>query len=168
MKVVFVVAQKDFRDEELFVPKELLSSKGIDCVVASKNKGNHKGMLGATIDSKLNLNEVDNSFDAIVFVGGSGAQEYFNDPEAQGLAIKYRDMGKIIAAICIAPSILANAGVLWGKKATCFPSESKNLKKNGAIYTNKPIEVDNNIITAQGPMVAKKFGEYLAHSLGKN
>jgi protease I len=168
MKVVFVIAQKDFRDEELLEPKNLLAGKGVECFIASKNKGTHRGMLGAIVESTLSLKEVDNSFDAIIFIGGSGATQYFNDPEAQGLAVKYMDLGKLVAAICIAPSILANAGVLNGKKATCFSSESQNLKSKGAIYTKKPIEVEGNIITASGPIVARKFGEYIAHSLGKN
>jgi protease I len=167
VKVVFVIAEKNFRDEELLEPKEILRNKGIECVIASKNKGTHIGMLGAIVESTLSLKEVDNSFDALVFIGGSGATQYFDDPMAQGLAAKYKDMHKIVAAICIAPSILANAGVLNGKKATCFSSESQNLKSKGAIFTKKPIEVDENIITAAGPIVAKKFGEYIAHSLGK-
>lgn len=118
-----------------------------------------KGMFGGTVKPDTTLEDVDVSrFDALVFVGGSGAKIYFDDPTAHRLAREAYENGRVVAAICIAPSTLANAGLLGGKKATCFPSESQNLREKGAVYTGKPVEQDGRIVTADGPGSAREFG----------
>ncbi|MFA6064513.1 MAG: DJ-1/PfpI family protein [archaeon] len=167
MRVVFVVPRNNFRDEEFFIPRTIIAKKEIECVVASKNIAALKGMRGNIVESTITLSQVDNGFDAIIFVGGSGAEQYFSDSEALGLAKKYFEMNRVVAAICIAPSILANAGILKGKKATCFASEKENLTAHGALYSRSPIVVDGKIITASGPVVAKEFGEEIVKALKK-
>lgn len=122
-----------------------------------------KGMFGGTVKPDTTLEDVDVSrFDALVFVGGSGAKIYFDDPTAHRLAREAYENGRVVAAICIAPSTLANAGLLGGKKATCFPSESQNLREKGAVYTGKPVEQDGRIVTADGPGSAREFGRVIA------
>jgi protease I len=71
----------------------------------------------------------------------------------------------ILAAICAAPSILANAGLLKGKTATSFPDEGENLKAKGANFTGQGLEIDGRIITADGPAHAKQFGEAIVKAL---
>jgi protease I len=168
MKVVFVIAKSNFRDEELFHTKEELESKGIETVIASIEKGPCLGSRGATAEAELSLEEIDSEeFDGIVFVGGAGAQAYFNNQTALNLAKKFFKEKKVVGAICIAPSILANAGLLKGKKVTSFPSEESNLKEKGAIYSGKPVESDGKIITANGPGAARDFGVKIAELLKK-
>jgi protease I len=104
-------------------------------------------------------------FDAIIFIGGAGAAEYFDDPVAHKLAKDAYASGKIVAAICVAPVILARAGLLQGKKATAWESEGDQLRSLGADYTGKPVEVDGKIITAAGPFAAKDFGEAIVKAL---
>lgn len=168
-KVIFVVAPSDFRDEELFHPKEVLEANGASTAIASLSKGALQGVMGGTAQATLSLNDVKaENFDAIVFVGGSGAQVYFNNSKAMALAREFLSAGKITSAICIAPSILANAGLLKGKKATCFSSEAANLKAKGATYTGKAVEVDGLLVTADGPSSAKAFGNEIAKLLSKS
>jgi len=167
MRVVFIVAKNDFRDEEFFIPREIIAKKEIECVVASKHIAALKGMKGNIVESTITLSQVDNGFDAIIFVGGSGAEQYFSDAEAIGLARKYAEMNRVVAAICISPSILANAGLLKGKNATCFASEKENLISKGAIYSKSPVVIDGKIITASGPVVAKQFAEEILKALKK-
>lgn len=71
------------------------------------------------------------------------------------------DAGKLVAAICAAPTILSNLGLLNGKNATVYPSMSDEIIKGGAIYKDTP-QVDGNIITANGPDTAIKFGLMIA------
>jgi protease I len=106
-------------------------------------------------------------FDAIVFIGGFGCAEYFDNPVAHKIAKEALGQDKILAAICMAPRILANAGVLEGKKATCFPSVRENIKAKGAIVTGEMVERDTNIITGNGPGASTKFGETIASALNK-
>jgi len=165
MKAVFVIPQDNFRDEELFETKRVLESNGVKCFIASKTKGICVGMLGGKITSDLTLDEVGKDFEGIIFVGGGGAVEYFNDAKALGLARKYFDMGCVVAAICIAPSILANAGILRGVRVSAFSSEKKNLKSKAAVISDKSVEVHGLIVTASGPAHAKEFGEKISELL---
>ena len=100
-------------------------------------------------------------FDGIFFVGGGGASVYFEDETVHNIARQFYDNGKIVSAICIAPVILANAGLLQNKKATVFPDGADALLQNGAIYTGNDVEVDGQIVTGNGPQAAKHFAEEL-------
>jgi protease I len=81
------------------------------------------------------------------------------------LARDFYDSGKIVAAICLAPAILAKAGLLSGVKATCTPDEEENLVAGGAEYTGAPVEVDGKIVTGSGPDAARRFGEKIVELL---
>lgn len=158
-KAVMIIASENFRDEEYAKPKEILERAGIVVKTASSRHGEIIGKLGMKANAELVLSEINlDEFEAVVFVGGPGTVEYFEDSAALNLAREAYDKGKIVAAICIAPSILANAGILKNKNATAFPSEEENLKAKGANYVNEPVVVDGNIITANGPEAAKEFG----------
>lgn len=158
--VLMVIAQEGFRDEELTVPKALLEDRGYKVEVVSKALKEAKGMLGLRVKPDLTLKDVDlKKYKAVIFVGGVGVKEYFDDPLALKLAKEAVAQGKVLGAICLAPVILARAEVLKGKKATVWPSEAETLKKKGAEYTGKPVEIDGNIVTASGPEAAKAFAE---------
>ena len=87
-------------------------------------------------------------------------------PRIFALAIAAAESGKPLGAICVSPTILANAGVLKGRNATVWPSQSKALVSGGATYTAQPVETDGPIITADGPASATRFGEAIASALG--
>jgi protease I len=70
--------------------------------------------------------------------------------------------GKVVSAICLAPVTLANAGLLEGKRATAYPSAESFLKWKGAIYTGNAVEVEGNIVTANGPEAAEEFAQAVA------
>ena len=165
-KVVMVIAPHEFRDEELFETKEVLESKNIKVDIASVGVKEAKGKLGGKAKVNLEVSAIHpNEYDGIVFVGGAGAKIYFEDFTVQELAIEFYTKGKVVAAICIAPSILANADLLVGIKATSFESERENLVDKGAEYTGEDVTVDGSIITANGPDAAEEFGEKIAESL---
>ncbi|MFH1107299.1 MAG: DJ-1/PfpI family protein [Candidatus Micrarchaeota archaeon] len=164
-KVLMVVAPKNFRDEEYYHPRQVFENSGIKVVTVSTER-EALSKFGARQKTDWKTHEVrQEDYDAVVFVGGSGATVYFNDRTAHALAKSFFDAGKVTAAICIAPSILANAGVLQGKRATCFESEAENLKSRGAEYTGEPVTVDGKVVTANGPAAAKDFGEAVAKLL---
>jgi len=161
-----IIAPKNFRDEEYFQTKEVLESDGIDVTTASKHSGEITGMLGKTATPDITLEQVNvDDYDAVIFVGGTGAAEYFNDSQAISIAKAAAEKGKIIAAICIAPSILANAGLLESKNATSYPSEQENLESKGANYTGEDVTRDGKIITGAGPTAAEQFGREIAKAL---
>jgi protease I len=164
-KVLMVIAPADFRDEEYFETRKILEDVGNKITVANSTGQPSKSMFGKIVRPDKTLHEVNaNDFDAIVFVGGSGAAVYFNNQQALTLAREFNKSGKVVAAICIAPTILANAGILNGKKATAFPSERDSINAVGT-YTGKSVEVDGKIITGNGPQAAKEFGKKIAEAL---
>jgi len=167
MKALLIIAPRDFRDEELFHTQEELEKAGVETTIASRAPGTIQGMKGGTAEATLGLRDVDvGDYGAIVFIGGSGSSAYFNNPIALDIAKKAEGSGKVLAALCIAPSILANAGLVRGKKATAYPSEEGNLRNKGAEWTGEGVTVDGRLITADGPSSARKFGQAIAKALG--
>lgn len=163
---VLVIAEKIFRDEEYQLPKEALINAGVKVVTASTTISEATGKLGLKVKPDILISQIDiDKLDALIFIGGGGAEQYFHDPLAHRLAREAVKKEKILGAICIAPVILANAGLLKGKKATVFPSGSENLKKGGAIYTGGDVEIDGKLITGCGPEAATRFGEELVKML---
>ena len=167
-KVLMIIASQNFRDEELLKPRDLFIKEGMEVILASSSLETSRGMLGATVKPDILINKVKvEDFEAIIFVGGIGSSEYWNNPIAHKIVKEAVSLNKLICAICIAPVTLANVGILDGKKATVFRSEVKAIKKKGAIYTGKAVEVDGNIITAEGPQAAEEFGKTIINLLFK-
>ncbi|NQT46125.1 MAG: DJ-1/PfpI family protein [Candidatus Omnitrophica bacterium] len=164
--VLFVVARQDFRDEELFAPQEVLKAAGYTTHIASSKTGKLSGALGGSADAEMTIDQVNPlDYAAIIFVGGAGSKEYWDNPTAHDIARNALIGDRIVGAICIAPVTLSNAGILKGKNATVFSSEIDTIKRGGAIYTGKPVEVDGNIVTGNGPGAAPDFGKEIAKLL---
>ncbi|MGB9710224.1 MAG: DJ-1/PfpI family protein [Thermodesulfovibrio sp.] len=156
--ILMIIASQNFRDEELLKPKEIFEKKGFKVTIASSSLHTATGMLGAKVKPDLLINNVNiKNYDAVVFVGGTGATEYFNNSVALKIAQEAVKQNKVVAAICIAPRILAEAGVLQNRKATVWSSEASALKAKGAIYTGQDVTVDGKIVTASGPHAAEAF-----------
>jgi protease I len=170
-KVLMIIAPENFRDEELFTTRSELEKAGIEVKVASTTRGTVRGMLGGRVTPDLTLDEVRvENWDAIVFVGGVGCQVYFENETALSLAREAAQQGKKVCAICIAPVILANAGILENRKATVWAGDERfreMLEEKGAKFVDKDVVVDGNFITANGPNAAAKFGKTIAKELAK-
>lgn len=165
--VLMIIAPDQFRDEEYAEPKRILEARGATVTTASKAPGRCRGKLGMTAEATLSLADARaEDYDAVVFVGGPGAEVYFDDPAAHALAREMRELGRVVAAICIAPSTLAHAGLLRGVRATAFPTQKEDLIAHGAIWTGAPVEVQDAIITASGPDAASDFGLAIADAVG--
>lgn len=164
-KALFVIAFKDFRDEEYFQPKEILEKAGFEVFNTSSEKGIAQGTEGGEVNINFSINNVKvSNFDVVVFIGGPGAGRNIDDKRFQQLAVEAIKNDKVLAAICIAPVILAKARVLKNKKATVWSnvldkSAISILKEGGAEYVNKSVVIDGKIITADGPRAAKEFAE---------
>lgn len=170
-KVAMIIAFKDFRDEEYFVPKEILEGAGAEIKNVSTQTGEAMGAEGGEVKINLLIQELNISdFDAIVFIGGPGALKYLDNENSYKVAKETISQNKVLAAICISSTILAKAGVLEGKKATVWSSSMdkspiKILEENNAIYQADDVVADGKIITASGPAAAKKFGESIVDLL---
>jgi len=162
-KVLIIIAANGFQDEEFAQSYNLMTKLGATVKLAGAREGTAKGIFGRQIMPDFLISECKaDDFDAIVFIGGPGATEYFNNSDAHALARDAVSKEKVLGAICIAPATLANAGVLKGKKATSFPSEQPQLVSQGAQFMRQNVVVDGKIVTATGPQAAREFAETLA------
>ncbi|AAB98972.1 TPA: DJ-1/PfpI/YhbO family deglycase/protease [Methanocaldococcus jannaschii] len=171
-KVLMVIAPKDFRDEELFEPMAVFESNGLKVDVVSTTKGECVGMLGNKITVEKTIYDVNpDDYVAIVIVGGIGSKEYlWNNTKLIELVKEFYNKNKVVSAICLSPVVLARAGILKGKKATVYPAPEaiEELKKAGAIYEDRGVVVDGNVITAKSPDYARLFGLEVLKAIEKN
>lgn len=164
-KIAIIIAFRDFRDEEYFIPKQILEAAGAEIDTVSNSLGTAVGKLGGEAEVNILIGDLKTAdYDAILFIGGPGAANYIDDEQCYQIAREAVEQGKVLGAICIAPAILAKADVLNGKRATVWSSimdksAVKMLKKAGAIYQPELVVVDGNIVTASGPLAAKQFAE---------
>lgn len=153
-----VVAPTGFKDAECFTPKEAFEKEGAIVRVASLSAGSAESEGGKSVKVDFSVDEVrPANFDAVVFVGGPGMGNLVAEPSFVDLARDFHDAGKLTAAICIAPVILANAGILSGKPATVHESGQAELEESGVFFTGEAITTTDNIITANGPTAAAGF-----------
>lgn len=163
-RIVMVIAFQDFRDEEYFVTREVLEKAGMDVSVASDKTGVATGADGGEVRIDLKLSKIKpEDFDALVFVGGPGCLIHLANRHSHKVIKKFIAQDKILAALCVSPVILAESGVLKGKRATVWNTTMekqgiKILEKHGAIFENRPVVIDGNIITGNAPLAAKDFG----------
>ena len=163
-----VVSPIDFQDKEYNDSREILEGAGALIKVASIQGEVAKGASGTEVSLDLTVSEVNiDDFDAVVFIGGGGMVEIIDDESLQVLAKKFYNADKLITAICVAPAILAKAGILEGKQATSWDGAKEDLRIGGAIYTGDVVTQDKKIITGNGPMAAKEFGEKIVEVLSR-
>jgi protease I len=172
-RVAMIIAFRDFRDAEYFVPKEIFEKAGAVVKTVSDKLGTAIGADGGDTEVDIllsNLNVAD--FDAIVFIGGPGSLEHLDNEVSYKVAREAAKQNKVLGSICISPVILAKAGVLSGKRATVWSSPLdrgpvKILEENGAIYVDVNVVVDGRLITANGPGAAQEFAQKILEVLTK-
>ncbi len=172
MKALLILAAEGYQEKEYGDTRKKLEEGGVEIFIGSSDAKEARGKLGGVTKVENVLDEAHaQDYDAIVFIGGPGAVEYQENKEAHRIAKEAENQGKVLAAICIAPTILARAGVLHGKRATVWDdgagTQAKLLEQEGAIYEPKDVVRDGNIITANGPSAANAFGETIIQVLRK-
>ncbi|MFA6028089.1 MAG: DJ-1/PfpI family protein [Patescibacteria group bacterium] len=174
-QVLMVIAKQGFKDIEYFEPKQILEDNEISVHTASTEIGTATGSDGKTtsidftVADFLEKEENMAQYEAVIFVGGGGMEPLTDDANFQKLAINFFTAHKIVAAICVAPILLAKAGLLRGRDATVSSNQEyiDAIVNNGAEYLNQDLVVADNIITASGPKVAYKFGLTIMETINK-
>ncbi|MFH1520988.1 MAG: DJ-1/PfpI family protein [Candidatus Micrarchaeota archaeon] len=164
-KILMIVAQNGFRDEEFVVPKEILEHAGHKITVASITRTKATGMKGLVIQPEMSVFEANPEFfGAIIVVGGSGSPALAQSKDVTDVLMAANNKAKVIGGICLGVMALASAGILANKNATVFPDRDAivHLKNNGARYTTDHVVIDGKIVTADGPSNAGKFGVAIA------
>ena len=167
-RVVMIVPHRNFHDDELRDTTAVLEARGARVTVASSSGEPVHGMLGSVVIPDATLDEVSvAAYDAVVFVGGAGAVEYWHDARAHALVQQAVAQEKVLAAICLAPVTLAQSGVLKLKRCTVAFSAAEQLRGRGAAYTGADVQTDGRIVTANGPRASRAFGRAIADVLAR-
>ncbi|RLC35297.1 MAG: hypothetical protein DRZ76_00430 [Candidatus Nealsonbacteria bacterium] len=173
-KIAMVIAFRDFRDIEYFIPKDVLQEAGARITTISSKRGTAVGADGGEAEVDLVISEVNAAnFNAVIFIGGPGMGQNLDNEEFQKLAKDTVKADRVLGAICIAPALLAKAGILKDKKATVWSSPMdksaiKILKDSGAEYLEEDVVTDGKIVTAAGPFAAEEFARKIIEALTKN
>ncbi len=168
MKKVAIFLVEDFEPVEAVTPIDILTRGGVEVSVLSLtgdivvNGANHVSILCDKVFAKNYLSDDNISyaydfdeFDAIILPGGKGTSNYYEDKVFLAGVKKFFDDGKLIGAICQAPVVLHDIGILDKKVATCYPSFELKLKN--AIYSVKDVEIDANVITSKSLSTSLEF-----------
>jgi archaeal arginyl aminopeptidase len=147
-----IVSTDMFEDLELLVPYYRLLEEKVETDIASINGGTIVGIHGYKVVAALSLNQIDPSlYDLLILPGGKAPSVLRKNEKMLTIVRHFFAKGKAVAAICHGPQILASAGVLSGKKATCYKSIAKELKSAGCRYSDQKVVVDGNLITSRTP-----------------
>jgi protease I len=151
MKALFISADM-YEDTELLLPFYRLLEEGINVDIASMKKGRIKGKHGYEVDVTKTLAQVTpNDYDILVLPGGKAPEAVRKEQRAVEIARDFFTKGKPVAAICHGPQTLITAGLLKGRHATCYRTVADELKASGAIYEDKEVVVDGNLVTSRQP-----------------
>lgn len=164
--VVFIIAELQFNDQEYLIPKKILEKAGIKVFTSSLTNNLAFGQYGLKIKPEMILaNLHPENFSSIVLVGGKGIKSLFNEKLLHKILHKFYLQKKPIAAICGAVGILANTGLLKGKRVAFYKEDKDIIESSGAILSDSDCEVDDLFITASGPEAAKAFSQHLLEKI---
>lgn len=162
-----VVALQRYNTSELLKPKKIFETEGMQVTVVSSEKGEAVSSDGVAVPVDLVNDQVKvKNFNAIVFVGGSGSIQYINSIKAHTIARDAISQKKVLSAICGATSVLAQAGVLKGKRAT--GAYRLPIVNSGGIFGDELVITDRKLVTGAGPTAADEFTRAIIAALKTN
>lgn len=155
---LIVIAAENFNEEEFIVIRDSLEKSGIKIFIASDCNNLCTGADGMRVKNDIKLFNIhERNFGGIVFVGGSGIKNYWQNRKLHKVAADFFKAKKPIAAICSSVVILAKAGILSGLSATCWKEDEKELHFENIQVKDSPVVIRKNIITGNGPESAQEF-----------
>jgi protease I len=168
-RILVVVSPTDFTDKEYLDTRSAFEAAGARVTVSRTTTSPAISHNGKKLKIDIGLANVEvGDFDSIVIVGGVGiVGDLLDFLPLRRLVKEARKSGKVIAAICIAPMVLAKAGLLKGLKATCYSDTAvvAQLRASGAIYVNERVVISGHIVTANGPEASGEFGQAIFAAL---
>ncbi len=158
MPRVVVVLADGFEEVEAMAVVDVLRRAEIETVIAGLHDGHITSARKVKVipDTVIDTVKPDD-FDMIVLPGGQPGSDNLNaDVRVKELIRSFSLKGKLTGAICAAPIVLASAGILQGKRVTSYPTYKERL--GGAVYEEKTVVSDGNVLTSRGAGTALNFG----------
>ncbi len=160
-----VLLAPGFEEIEAVTPLDVLRRASIDVKSVSLSEEPVPSARGVKIIADTTIDKVmEEDLDLIYLPGGlDGTENLFKDERVRKLLTRQINSKKLIAAICAAPTILERYGLSDGKRLTCYPTCSSNIKN--ALFIDSNIVEDDNILTSKGPGTALEFSLFLIEKL---
>ena len=147
-----IISADNFEDLELFVPYHRLKEEETQVDIASMKKGKIKGKHGYEVKVNKTLEQVNpDEYDILILPGGRAPEIIRKEKKAVEIAKDFFQKNKPISAICHGPQLLITAGLLKGKHVTSYKSVAQEIRDAGAIYENREVVVDGNLVTSRQP-----------------
>ena len=147
-----ILSADNFEDSELLVPYYRLKEAGVEVTVASLKRGAIKGKHGYEVAVDKTLDKVKpDDYALLILPGGAAPAVVRKESKALEITRSFFAHSKPVAAICHGPQILISAGLLQGRHATCYISVADELKEAGALYKDRDVVVDANLVTSRQP-----------------
>jgi protease I len=147
-----IMSADDFEDSELLVPLYRLQEAGCVVEVAAPGQGGITGKHGYRVGVDLTVGEVNPADYGVLILPGGRAPAALRDLESVRVIVRaFAAAGKPIGAICHGPQVLAAAGLLAGRRATCYRSVAPELRAAGADYLDREVVVDGTLVTSRQP-----------------
>jgi protease I len=163
-----IISADNFEDTELLVPYYRLREDGITVDIASMGKGRIRGKHGYEVAANRALHEIDpDDYDVLILPGGSAPEAVRKDKKALEIARSFFTKDKPVSAICHGGQTLISAGVVKGRRATCYKSVAPEMKEAGAIYEDSEVVVDGNFISSRQPSDLPAFMRETMKLIGK-
>jgi 4-methyl-5(b-hydroxyethyl)-thiazole monophosphate biosynthesis len=166
MSTAVVVLADGFEEIEAVTQIDVLRRAGVEVTVAGLSEGIATGSHGIGVATDLPLADLDFEPDLVVLPGGMpGAERLGASTPVLDLLEKQHAAGRMIGAICAAPAFApVAAGVLDGKRATCYPSYESRFSAATTAVEDR-VAVDGNVVTSRGPGTALEFALALVERL---
>ena len=171
MNKVYILLADGFEEIEAVTIIDILRRATIGVEILAINDLQVTGARGITIHADEIFNYYTaKDYDGIAFAGGmENAKELSENNDIIQLINDYYIEKKLVSAICASPAVvLSRAGILGGKRVTCYPADGLIAMLNSAEYVDAPVVVDGNIITSQSPATAMEFALEVAKYLGED
>lgn len=164
MPTVLTLLAEGFEEVEAVTPIDLLRRAGAEVTVAALQEGIHvTGRSGLTMHADTALSAVETrDFDCLFLPGGPGVKHLRADPRVRSVLLRQAKAGRTIAAICAAPTVLHDAGLLEGRRYTAHFSVAAELPH---ILAGERVVRDGNLLTSRGAGTALDFGLHLVEVL---
>jgi protease I len=163
-----IISADHFEDSELLFPFYRLQEEGVDVYIASIARGKINGKHGYEVAVDIALRDVDpTNYDLLILPGGKAPTKLRKEPAVIAIAQDFMRRNKPVAAICHGPQILISAGVLQGRRATCYHSVAEEMQNSGALYEDTEVVVDDKLVTSRQPSDLPAFMRETVRLLGK-
>jgi protease I len=168
-KILMIIAHEGFQHVEYGIPKKTFEQAGFTVITASNKPGTATAKDRSTTKVDVTIDQaIAGDYAAIVLVGGPGALDNLDNETTYQLVREGYDLGKLIAAICVSPRILAHASLLSEVAATGWDGDNQLAdvyNEYGVTYVQAPVVSDQNIVTATDPSASQEFADTIVRNL---